>query len=96
MSSLTEIDDLTALSDAELDLLLSRLESEERTVSKRRSSRHDQMDFVQAGGFAAAGEADEALARLRAEEHDLSSRRHMLHLQIDKIRAERSRRRVQP
>ena len=96
VSSLADIDDLTALSDAELGLLLSRLEREEQHVSKRRSTLHDQMNFVQAGGFAAEGKADEQLAQLQAHEHDLSHQRQILHLQIDELRAERSRRRVRP
>jgi hypothetical protein len=96
MSSLAGIDDPTALSDGELGLLLNRLEREERHVSKRRSTLHDQMNFVQAGGFAAEGKADEQLAQLRAREHDLSHQRQILHLQIDVLRAERSRRRVGP
>ena len=96
MSSLTEIADVTALSDAELGLLLNRLEREERDVSKHRSKLHDQIDFVQAGGFAAAGSADDQLAWLRATERKLSERRHHLHLQIDALRVERSQRRRTP
>jgi len=46
------IDEIAALSDAELDMLLSRLEREERQVSRRRTTLHDRIDFVRAGGFA--------------------------------------------
>jgi hypothetical protein len=69
MSSLAEIDDVTALSDAELGLLLNRLEREERNVSKRRRQVHDRIDFVQAGGFAAEGSAEEQLSRLQVTAH---------------------------
>ena len=93
MSTLADIGDVTVLTDAELGSLLIRLEREERDVSKRRARLHDRIDFVQAGGFAAAGSADEQLASLRVSEHELSERRHVLHGEIDELRAERSRRR---
>jgi hypothetical protein len=93
MSTLAELGDISALEDAELGSLLVRLEREERDVSKRRSRLHDRIDFVQAGGFAAAGRADEQLASLRATEREVSERRHVLHRTIDELRAERSRRR---
>jgi len=94
MSSLADIGDIAALSDAELGSLLARLEREEREVSRRRTRLHDRIDFVQAGGFAAAELADAQLASLRGTEHELSERRHVLHREIDELRAERSRRRM--
>lgn len=94
MSSIAGIDDVAALSDAQLGTLLERLEREQLAVSKRRSRLHDRIDFVVAGGFAVAEQADEQLASLRATERDLSDRRHVLHREIDELRAERSRRRL--
>ena len=96
MSPIAQIDDMTALSDNELGVLLAQLEREERDVSKRRSRLHDRLDFVQSGGSAATGLADEQLASLRAAEYELSQQRRALHLLIDELRAERSRRRTTP
>ena len=92
MSVPAGIDDMTALSDAELNVLLTRLEREERLVSKRRTTLHTRIDFVRAGGFASTDPAHEQLSSLEAAEAELSSQRHALHLQIDGIVAERSRR----
>ena len=80
--------DPAALSDAELGALVAQLESEEQRTSKRRSSLHDRIEFVNAGGAATAGQ----LAALKERERELSDRRLLLHRQIDELRAERSRR----
>lgn len=93
MSTPVDLGDFTTLADSELGSLLARLEREERDVSKRRSRLHDRIDFVQAGGFAAAGLGDEQLHSLRASERELSERRHALHRAIDELRAECNRRR---
>jgi RsiG-like len=85
-------DDLRALSDAELNVRLTRLEWEERLVSKRRTTLHARIDFVRAGGFASTDPAHEQLSSLEGAEAELSSQRHALHLQIDELVAERSRR----
>ena len=82
----------TALTDAEITALLEPLESEETTVSRRRRSVHDQIDFISAGGGASAEMAEAQLASLRTKERTLSIRRRALHLQIDLLRAERSQR----
>jgi len=93
MSSLADIGDLSAISDAELGMHLERLEREERAASSRRTRLHDRISFVQAGGYADAGLADEQLASLRVAEQELSDRRKLLHRELDGLRAERSRRR---
>ena len=98
ISSMTELsanaraDDMTALSDDELESLLERLEEEELTASKRRGSLHDRIEFVHAGGAASADPVDSQLATLKDNERQLSDRRLILHRQIDELRAERSRR----
>jgi hypothetical protein len=86
------IDDVTALDDAELGRLLSKLERDERLVSKKRTTLHGRIDFVRAGGFASTDPEHEQLSTLEAAEAELSSQRHALHLQIDEVVAERSRR----
>jgi len=95
ISSLADIDDVSALSDAELGTLLAHLEREERAVSSRRTKLHDRIGFVQAGGFASADLADEQLASLRVTERELSDRRRILHRGLDELHAERSRRRME-
>jgi len=87
-----EIDDVTVLSDSELNARLTRVEREERLVSKRRTTLHSRIDFVHAGGFASTDPAHEQLSSLEAAEVELSTQRHALHLQIDELVAERSRR----
>ena len=88
------VDQLSELGDVELGVLLAQLEREERLVSKRRSTLHDRIDFVRAGGYASADPAEEQLSALQATEHELSGRRRVLHQKIDELRAERSRRRA--
>jgi hypothetical protein len=92
LSSNARADDVAALSDAELEALLGRLQGEERTASKRRESLHDRIEFVNAGGAASDDPADTQLASLQENERQLSDRRLILHRQIDELRAERSRR----
>jgi len=92
MSANPRLSDTAALSDADLEALIEQLESEEQTVSKRRESLHNRIEFVHAGGAASADTGDDQLASLRETERRLSDRRLELHLQIDELRAERSRR----
>ena len=92
MSTHASTEDVTALSDAELGRALAQLEREERQVSKRRTTLHDRIDFVRAGGFASTDPTHEQLSTLEAAEAELSRQRHALHLQIDDLVAERSRR----
>ena len=87
-------DDVTVLSDRDLTVLLAELEREERTVSRRRNTLHNRIDFVRAGGYASAGPGDDPLEMLVETEHELSEQRHALHVRIDELRAERSRRRL--
>ena len=96
MSVPAGIEDVTALDDAELSALLTRLEREERLVSKRRTTLHGRIDFVRAGGFASTDPEHEQLSTLEAAEAELSNRRHALHRQIDELVAERSRRNLLP
>jgi len=93
MSETARVAEVTALSDRELAVRLAELEQEERTVSRRRNTLHNRIDFVRAGGHASAEPSDESLDDLLAMEHEVSERRHELHTRIDELRAERSRRR---
>ena len=95
MSSLADIGDVSALSDADLGTLLAHLEREERAVSSRRTRLHDRISFVQAGGYANADLADEQLVSLRVTECELSERRRILHRGLDEVHAERSRRHME-
>jgi hypothetical protein len=88
VSTAPETEDVTLLSDAEIGLLLQQLEGEEESLSKRRVSLHNRIEFVHAGGAA----SPEQLGSLKAAERELSDRRLILHQQIDELRAERSRR----
>jgi hypothetical protein len=92
MSTSPRVDDVAALSDADLDALLEQLESEEQVTSRRRASLHNRIEFVHSGGGASPDQAAEQLALLHASERELSDRRLILHRQIDELRAERSRR----
>jgi hypothetical protein len=92
LSASARADDMTVLSDAELEALLERLEREELTASRRRGSLHDRIEFVHAGGAASADPVNTQLATLQDNERQLSDRRLILHRQIDELRAERSRR----
>jgi hypothetical protein len=96
VTSIAHDGDWTALPERQLLELLDQLEREERRVSRRRDVLHERIEFLRAGGFASAEPESEDLALLLEHEHELSQRRHELHLQIDELRAERSRRRVDP
>ena len=96
MSVPAGIEDVTALGDAELNVLLKDLEREERLVSKRRTTLHSRIDFVRAGGFASTDPEYEQLSTLQAAEAELSDARHALHRQIDVLVAERSSRNLRP
>ena len=89
-----EIGDPAALGDAELLSLLRRLERDEQSVSRRRTTLHTRIDFVRAGGYASTDPEHESLVRLQATEAELSEHRLALHVQIDALRAEHSRRRI--
>ena len=94
MSADEHVADVTALSDTDLDSLLERLESEERTLSKRRGLLHSRIDFIHGGGAASAEPETDQLALLGTAERELSDQRRALHRMIDELRAERSRRSV--
>jgi hypothetical protein len=96
VTSIAHDGDWTALPERQLLELLDQLEREERRVSRRRNVLHERIEFLRAGGFASAKPESDDLALLLEHEHELSQRRHELHLQIDELRAERSRRRVDP
>ena len=83
MSVNTHVDDIAVLSDAELEARLEELIAEERTISRRRSSLHDRIDFVQAGVAVSAEQAADQLTSLREAEREVSNRRNALHAQID-------------
>ena len=82
------------LSDRELSRLLTQLEREERSMSRRRNKLHKRIDFVRAGGYRLRGARRRSLEGLSRTEHEVSSRRHALHDRIDAMRVERSRRRL--
>lgn len=84
--------DPASLPDRELAEMLERLESEERSVSRRRTALHNRIDFLRTGGHAAELEHED-IPHLLENERLISERRRELHLQIDALRAERSRRR---
>jgi hypothetical protein len=94
LAATTDATDPAALGDAELRSLMRRLEREERSVSTRRNTLHNRIDFVRAGGYASTDPEHESLAELQATEVELSEHRLVLHAQIDALRAERSRRRI--
>ena len=95
MSSLADIGDVAALSDAELGTLLERLEREEREVSRRRSRLHDRIDFVQSREASPSPSwRTSSWRRCAPRSTSFSDRRHVLHREIDELRAERSRRRL--
>ena len=89
----TDVANPAALSDAELETLLRRLEREERSVSTRRNTLHNRINFLRAGGFASNDPALESLDELQSAEVAISQHRLELHAQIDALRAERTRRR---
>lgn len=90
----TIIGDPAELSDAELHLFLHRLEREEQSISRRRTTLHTRIDFVRAGGYASTDPEHESLAALQATELEISEQRLGLHAQIDALWAERTRRRI--
>jgi anti-sigma-K factor RsiG len=94
MGILAPLDDVTRLPEPRLNALLAQHEQEERTLSRRRNSLHERIDFVRAGGFASADPTTEPLDDLLEAEREISARRHAIHQQIDELRAEQSRRRA--
>ena len=92
MSNPAGVEEYAALSDRELSRLLTQLERDEQSISRRRTKLHERIDFVRSGGFASAEPGEDSLEGLLAEEREVSSRRLDLHDRIDAIRVERSRR----
>ena len=86
--------DLSTLSDGQLTQLLRRLESEEKTVSRRRAVLHDRIDFVRNGVASEIYAAGDQLEALLQREQRIAEDRRVLHERIDEIRAERSKRRA--
>jgi hypothetical protein len=76
----TEEEDLTGLSDEELERALRDLEVEEADVSRLRRKLHDRL----------ASFPNEVTQQ---QEREVSAKRRALHVRIDELRAERSRRR---
>jgi hypothetical protein len=75
-----EEEDLTGLSDEELERALRDLEVEEADVSRLRRKLHDRL----------ASFPNEVTQQ---QEQEISAKRRALHVRIDELRAERSRRR---
>ena len=92
MSTPAGLHELTTLSDRELTRLITQLERDEQSISRRRTKLHERIDFVRSGGFASAEPGEDPLEELLAEERDISARRLDLHYRVDRLRAERSRR----
>ena len=92
VSNTSGIEDLTTLSDRDLTRLMTQLERDAQSVSRRRTKLHERIDFVRSGGFASAEPGQDPLEELVEEEREISARRLELHYRIDTIRAERSRR----
>jgi hypothetical protein len=65
------------MTPAEIEVLLERLEAEEREISAYRRKLHDRLDSF-------------PNAVTQAKEREVSARRHELHRQIDALRAQRS------
>lgn len=86
--------DPSTLSDVELEHLFRRLESAEKTVSRRRAVLHDRIDFVRGGVSSEIFAAGDQLEALERREREVAEERRVLHEQIDAVRAERSRRRA--
>ena len=76
------------MSDSELNSLRRRLEQHERTVSRRRASMHNRIDFVRSGGGFGNPEAEGQLEDLQRREQEITEERRQLHEQIDALRAE--------
>jgi len=93
MSNPAGIEEYTTLSDRELNRLLTQLERDEETLSRRRTRLHSRIDFIRTGGFASAEPNEDPLEELLQEEKDLSTQRHDVHYRIDAVRVELSRRR---
>lgn len=86
------LEDYAILSDRDLTRLLTQLQREEQSISRRRTRLHERIDFVRSGGFASAEPGEDPLEELLAENNEISARRLDLHYRIDALRAECSRR----
>jgi hypothetical protein len=95
MSNVTSVEDFAGLSDRDLDRLLTQLERDEQSASRRRTKLHARIDFIRSGGFASAEPGDDPLEELLTEERELSVERHDLHYRLDALKAERSKRQQQ-
>jgi hypothetical protein len=93
MTNSAGVDDVTALSDNELTRLITQLERDEQSVSRRRTRLHNRIDFLRSGGFASAEPGEDPLDQLLEEDRKISAQRLDLHYRIDALLAERSRRR---
>ena len=92
MSNPAGVEDFTTLSDRELTRLLTQLERDEQSMSRRRTRLHNRIDFIRTGGFASAEPGEDPLEELLAEEREISTQRVAVHSRIDTLRAERRRR----
>jgi|SRR3990172_5825655 len=83
---------VSELSIRELERLLEQLGEEERSISRRRASLHERIDWLRGGGAGFSPETDEQLATLCASERAISDERNALHQRIAALRDERERR----
>lgn len=68
--------------------LLTKLQAEERSLSRQRTRLQDRIDFVRGGGsgLASAAQVEEQLRVLLEKERRLSERRNAVHSQIGELR----------
>lgn len=86
-----EISNPTALTEPELDQLLSELSERERAVSSRRSKVFDRLEFLRASSDDTQTSAGQ-IAKLEEDGRRLSEERLELHRLIDIVRGERASR----
>lgn len=91
MSAVADDHSVESLSNAALITLVTRLDAEERHISKLRSVLHTKIDSLQRSSDSTRA-AEVELQSTLTKEREVSARRLALHQQIDELRLERERR----
>ncbi len=91
MSAVADDHGVESLSNAALITLVTRLDAEERHISKLRSVLHTKIETLQRGSDSTRA-AKAELQSMLSKEREISARRRALHKQIDDLRIERNRR----